>query len=112
MTAKNHESKLYRWFWRNLRNEAADIAKHGAASGFPKITYYRDTVKIYNRFEDEIWEMAEQDAEDCGCKSVLEFFASLQGAHHADSPHTFKNLLVWYACEKIAHEITENQYEG
>ena len=42
------------YFIEHLGDYAQDIAKHGAGAGFPYITYTRDTVALYDQFEDEI----------------------------------------------------------
>jgi hypothetical protein len=58
------------WFKANLYEYARDIALHGADAGYPKIIYTVDTVKIFDKFASEIWEMAVEDAEDMGYKNV------------------------------------------
>jgi hypothetical protein len=101
-------SKDFRaWFKTNLKEEAQDIAEHGADCGFPYITYTSDTVDIYNKFESEIWEELSQDAEEFGHKSVAEFVGTFRRNDMANDPDQFKNLLVWYMCEKVAHELSE-----
>jgi hypothetical protein len=37
----------------------------------------------------------------------LALIASFGGASDVCNNHTFKNLLVWYAAEKMAYELTE-----
>lgn len=99
-------SKTFReWFAANLKEEARGIANHGADSGFPNITYYTDTVKLFDRFGDEIWAMAVDDANDMGNKNVAEMIAGFGGANSIGTLDQFKNLMVWYACEKLAREM-------
>lgn len=93
------------WFNANLRASAQDIANHGADSGFPCITYTSDTVKLFDRFEDEIWNMAVEQAEILGCKNVAEMIAGFNRADMLNDIDTFKNLMVWFACETLAQEI-------
>ena len=93
------------WFDANLKHQARDIAEHGADCGFPCITYTSDTVCIFDRFEDEIWNMAVQEAENLGCKNVAELIAGFRRADMLDDIATFKNLMVWFACETLAREI-------
>jgi hypothetical protein len=95
------------WFNANLRANARDIASHGADCGFPCITYTCDAVWIFDRFEDEIWEMAVQDASDMGFKNACDMIASFKRADMIEQIDSFKNLMVWYACEKLARELTE-----
>jgi hypothetical protein len=92
------------WFKANLSESARDIANHGADAGYPCITYTRDTVKIFDRFGHEIWDMAVDDAESMGCKNVAEMIAGFGRADMLSGLDQFKNLMVWYACEKLARE--------
>jgi hypothetical protein len=102
------DEKTFRdWFKVNLDDSARDIARNGADCGFPSITMTRDTVEIFDAFADEIWEMARQDAEEMGSKNVAEFIAGFGRADMLETFDTFKNLMVWYACEKIARETEE-----
>jgi hypothetical protein len=72
--AKNFRS----WFNANLRCSARDIASHGADCGYPCITYTSDTVRIFDRFAREIWDMAVEEAAEIGCKNSagLEYAAN------------------------------------
>ena len=55
------------WMKRNLsRSQMRDIASHGADGGWPVLTYYHDTCKLYEKFKDEIWEWLLEDAEEFG----------------------------------------------
>jgi hypothetical protein len=85
------------WFKANLRDYAR--------AGYPYITYTSDTVKIFDRFGAEIWDMAVQEANDMGCKNACEMIASFGRSDMIDGLDQFKNLMVWYACETVAREI-------
>jgi hypothetical protein len=98
--AKNFRS----WFRANLRDSARDIANHGADCGYPCITYTSDTVKIFDRFGDEIWNMAVEEADSLGCKNVADMIAGFRRSDMLDDLTTFKNLMVWFACEMLARE--------
>jgi hypothetical protein len=95
------------WFKANLRSHASDIAGHGADAGYPCITYTADTVAIFDKFGHEIWDMAVEDASDMGHKNVAEMIAGFSRADMLEGLDQFKNLMVWYACEKIAREISD-----
>lgn len=76
------------WFNANLKAHARDIARHGADCGFPSITYTSDTVCIFDRFADEIWEMAVADAEEFGHANVCEMIAGFRRSDMlADAVH-------------------------
>jgi hypothetical protein len=95
------------WFKANLHEYARDIALHGADAGYPKITYTSHTVKIFDKFASEIWDMAVEDAEDMGCKNVAAMIAEFNRSDMLSSVDSFKNLMVWFACEKLARQLTD-----
>jgi hypothetical protein len=96
------------WFKANLADYASDIASHGADAGYPHITYTRDCVKIFDRFADEIWTLAVDEAEQLGSKNVAEMIAGFQRADMLETYDQFRNLMVWYACETIAREYSDD----
>lgn len=49
--------------------------------------------------------MAVQDADDMGCKNACEMIAAFRRSDMIGDIDQFKNLMVWYACEKVAREI-------
>lgn len=103
-------AKTFRkWFDANLKESANDIVNHGADGGYPGITYYRDTCKLYDKYQDEIWEWLVDDAEAFGAKNVFEFIASWGGARFVGTSDQFKNLVIWYAAEKIAREYEDKK---
>lgn len=93
------------WMKTNLKESYQDIVEHGANCGYPGITYYRDTCKLYDKFEEEIWEALYDDAEENG-QTILELIASFRGAKDVTSGYQFKNLLTWYMAERIAQAET------
>jgi hypothetical protein len=93
------------WLVKNLKEELQDIASDGCESGFPGLTYYSETSSLYDRYQKDIWKMLSADATNMGDANVLGFIASLNGAKNVSDDETFKNLLVWYAAEKLADEI-------
>lgn len=102
-------SKSFRdWMQANFdKDDLRDIARYGCGNGFPGLTYYTDTVKLYDRFEDEIWERAYEYAEGMDYTSILDMLANANGADVATGTQ-FKNLMVWLVAEEIARELTDN----
>ncbi len=98
------------WFVENLKDYASDIAGHGADCGWPYITYTSDCVKLYDQHKEEIWEMLNEDA-DLEQRTPMELVAMFNRADMADNDSGFKNLLVWYACERIAREVESEEEE-
>ena len=100
------------WFKENLAEQASDIANHGADCGFPHITYTNECAQLFDRFGSEIWEMAVEDADDFGHDNVAQMIASFKRSDMLGDLNQFKNLMVWYACEKIAREMTDANEEA
>lgn len=98
------------WFKEHLSESARDIANHGADAGYPHISYISDTVKIFDQYGDEIWDMAVTSADEMGCKNVAEMIAGFGRSDMLCSLDQFKNLMVWFACEELARDY-ENQAE-
>lgn len=100
-------AKTFRsWMRANFSTrELQEIAQRGADTGWHGLTYTSDTVKLFDRFSDEIWDMAVSDAEDMGSANVAEFISTFRRSDMLGSIDTFKNLMVWYAAEKIAQEF-------
>lgn len=92
-------------------SELRDIYKQGCIVGFGGLTYYSDTCKTYDKFEEDIWELAVKQAEELGHDNVMQMIGTFNGAEHVYSPHTFKNLMVWYAAEEYARQIIEEAEE-
>ncbi len=93
------------WMRANFdRNQLKDIARYGCSAGFPGLTYYSDTCKLYDKFSEDIWKLAENGG--CG-GDIMEFIASLNGTSNVSDRTTFENLMVWFACEETARELTD-----
>jgi len=76
------------------KGELRDIAQHGVDGGFVGLTYTADTVDLFDAYGNEIWDMAYEDAENFGAKSVPEFVAGFRRTDMASSLDGFKNLMV------------------
>lgn len=100
-----------------------DVARHGAAGGFPGITYYRDTVAFFRRHRHAIVALVEDMAAEFDqypvdfvagfqClggldpKAQREYFPSisrcLYGGRLRDEDETVANALTWFAAEEVA----------
>jgi|688.fasta_scaffold492842_2 hypothetical protein len=99
------------WFEENLSEYAEDIVNHGVDCGFPGVTTYSECVELWEKYGQEIWDYAVEQAEQLGCKNVAEMISSFKRADMLESLDEFYNLMVWYACEEIAREITDRQDE-
>lgn len=86
-----------------------DLAEHGADAGFPGLSYYSDTIKLYEKYEREIWEALDEDADGMGSKNILDFIGTLSGADNVADEDQFKNLLVWYMAERTARQVVDER---
>jgi len=54
--------------------------------------------------------MLNEEAESFG-DNIPQLIASFHGANNVCNSTTFENLLVWYAAEKVAFEVTNGQHQ-
>ena len=72
------------------------------------MTYYSETLALYDQFHADIWSAVDDDCEALGYKSIPEFIANFRGGRVGDDE--YKSSLVRYVAEKIAIELTEGKY--
>jgi len=97
------------WLKANFsKQELGDLARYGANAGWPGLTHYADTCKLYDRFKGEIWEALLDDTEEFGYKNPFELIATFNGAD-VGSCEDVETLLVWYMAERTARELTEQE---
>ena len=108
MVNDNKTGSFKSWMKENFeKSELERMLEYGADSGFDGLIYYSETCELYERFKTEIWEMLAEDTESPGYKNPIELIAAFNGAGGVASADAFENLLVWYAAERTAREITE-----
>lgn len=100
--ARTHDS-FTNWMTSNFEgSELEDIAQHGASAGFSGISYYYETSALYDEYKYDIWEWLSEDAESFGYDTPMQLISTFAGARDVHDDVTFKNLLVWYAAERVA----------
>ena len=104
-----HAQQTFRtWLTETLDAEQIeDLASHGADTGWPGLTYTSDCVELFDRFEGEIREALNEEAEACGYDSPEAFIATFSRRDMLWSEDGRNNLLAWFMAERTAHEITE-----
>ena len=85
--------------------EFADLA-YGIDGGFARFTHNNDLLALYERYQEEIWTLARQTAEDFG-QETMEFVAGLGGGGRIDDHLSLATWLVWFAAEHYARELSE-----
>lgn len=98
-------NKFREYIKTELADYLPDIAEHGCAGGFPGLTYYSDTVTLFDKYRDEIFEILGEMADSMG-QNIPELIASFNGAADVGDFQQFANLCVWAAAEEVAR--TEN----
>lgn len=94
------------WLRANLSaGELRDLANHGADTGWYGLTYTSDTVKLFDRYGEEMWEVLVRMADDFGNKNVADLMAGFNRADMMHSVDGFKNLVVWAVAEEYAREM-------
>ena len=105
-TIVHGEKSLREWMLGHLeRTEIEDIVEHGIDAGYTGFIYYHEIIQLYDAFEDEIWEMLDEDSDSFGFKTIPGFIDSWKTANTIADDSTFKTALVWYAGERIASEL-------
>jgi len=91
-------------------SELKDIVSHGCVSGCAHgAIYYHETMALYDKYHEEIWDALNEMAEEIGCGDALDFVSSFTDSNKVHSDHQFKNLLVWFYIEEIARKQEETQ---
>jgi hypothetical protein len=101
------------WMRKNFEKQnLEDIVNYGCSGGFSGLTDYSDTTAIYRHFSGELWEMLNDDSENYGSNNICEFIGTFGGANNVGAAHQFENLIVWYAAERVATELLEEESEN
>lgn len=100
---------LLGWLKANFKkDQLRDMAEQGCVMGYAGLTWFTDTSKLYDRFEEEIWEIVMEYADNTG-EGFPGFVSVLSSP--PETGYQFKNALVWFACEEYARRLTENPEE-
>ena len=104
---------IKKWVLEEVKDETLhleDVVKYGCVNGsVSSLIYYSDTVKFYDQFEDEIWDMLHENTESFGNNNILETIGQFNNAKNVGSLDQFKNLLVWYAVEETSRKLLDEQ---
>ena len=92
--------------------EIIQAGEHGADAGWAGFTYYKDTVKFYDRNADAIWDLLEERASDLGEKHQLALVASFKSAGTVFSDRSFKNLLARFTLEEAGQYLANKKEQA
>lgn len=96
-TQKRIRGKTFRgWFKRNINSEDCRVIReYGVSAGIPGLIYYGETLPLYKRFKNEIWDLA------LGEEGRLD---ELLSREDLGTPTQFENFMVWAAATRLAYE--------
>ena len=86
-------------------NELADCARYGCQGGFGDFIYYSDTVKYFEQFKEECFEIIEEYNSEMGESGFPKYIND----NMEDYTH-FANSVIWFAVEWVAYAITQGEY--
>ena len=86
-------------------NELADCARHGCEGGFGDFIYYSDTIKYFEQFKEECFDIINEYNEMTGESGFPSYINK-----NMDSYTSFANAMIWFAVEWVADEITAGEY--
>ena len=107
MPVEFKQDSIKEWLLQENPDIIEEIVQHGCSGGVVgELIYYADTSAFYEKYKDEIWERLYNSAQDLDeHKNCLHFVSTFNGGCDVGSDLQFKNLLAWWACEDMAHEI-------
>ena len=98
---------FHAWLQETLDpDQIADLARYGADTGWPGLTYTADCVELYASYADEIRAALNEDAEDMGYDSPEALVATFNRSDMLWSEEGRRSLLVGYMAERTARDIT------
>jgi len=86
-------------------NELAECALHGCGGGFGDFIYYYDTVRYFEQFKDECFDIVNEYNDMTGETGFPDYI----NKNMSDYTH-FANSMIWFAVEWLADEITQGEY--
>lgn len=90
----------------DIANYVKDVTYGGGASGvIGSLVYYTDTVPFYEKHENDILELAIEQAEEMGYDNLGEFIATLN--FDKSDVQLFKSGMAWFAYEEITRKIAD-----
>lgn len=92
--------------------EIKDAGEHGADAGWGGFTYTKDTVEFYDKNEELIWDLLEEQSDSMGADNIVAFIGQFRRAAHITDLSSFKNLISWFALEEAGRWLAGNEDDG
>jgi hypothetical protein len=110
--------------WKDFKEIAVDVSRHGADNGFSGWIYYHETMNFFKKNQDLILEYAEQMADELGedmLKMIQGFgvfrkdpisqnaLAKAIYTGRGDNAAIVHNVLAWFALEEVSRRYDDMQ---
>ena len=100
------------WMKNNFTIENfKDMVEHGIDTGWNCLTWYDDTVVLFEKFKVEIFDRIDVDADNFG-HTYGEMMQFLCDKYNACDYKTFANAMVWYMASQTAYDILRKKFPG
>lgn len=88
-------------------NELTEMSHGGGSKGFRGLTFCYETTRLYQMYRCDLWAIARNDVNgnDEAVFMMLVDFFDVKFVYSARQIH---RLLVWYAVEKVASELSDD----
>ncbi len=90
-------------------DELKDMVTHGVGGGFSGLTYYSETVRLFEKYQDEIFEKLSDTTREQGYDNIYELLATFNKTHMPWNYTQFANQLVWFMAGETAGEILSDR---
>ena len=97
----------------NVKQQMKDLQQYGCQSGMiGTLIYYYDTERFYNRYKDEINELANELVDSTGYNSLFDLIPSLEKDDQLMLDSHNQNTLAWFGFEETSNRLYEELFEG
>jgi len=90
-------------------DQLKDMITHGVDGGFHGLIYYSETVELFEKYRDDIFEKLSDMTEEMGYSNIYELLATFNKDHTPWDYSQFANQLVWFMAEETAREILSDR---
>lgn len=97
----------------NIKQQMKDLQKYGCQSGMVgTLIYYQDTEKFYDKYKEEINELAYEIIDCCGYNSIFDLMpGKLDKEDQLFLQSTNKNYMAWFGFEEASYRLYEEIFE-
>ena len=91
-----------------IEEHIKDVVTHGCISGLVNdLIYYRDTNNFFDKYQDDIDELAYDLAREKGYDNYIDFIASLNHQGNVGDMKQLKNFMAWFGFEEVSRQLID-----